>query len=69
MLAKLTLQLLLSRAKRTQGATLADRAGSVCGVLWVGGTAPEQEAPVAAALVQAAKELSTELAEVSSVLR
>lgn len=50
-------------------APVIDRAGSVCAVLWVGGTAPEQEGPVAAALVQAAKELSAELAQVSSVSR
>ena len=50
-------------------APVLDRAGSVCGVLWVGGTAPERETPVAAALVQAAKELSAELAQVSSVSR
>ena len=48
-------------------APVLDRAGSVCAVLWVGGTAPEQEAPVAAALVLAAKELSAELAQLSSV--
>ena len=48
-------------------APVLDRAGRVCAVLWVGGTAPEQEAPVAAALVLAAKELSAELAQLSSV--
>ena len=50
-------------------APVLDRAGSVCGVLWVGGTAPEREVTVAAALVQAAKELSADLARVSSVPR